>query len=81
MEINGNNIGIKRIAYCAGMDPEDYKAASTVAEGAARIDFPNYDETYNAVVSGDCDVCVLPFEKSRSGKVNHVMDLLIPVMK
>ena len=75
MEINGNNIGIKRIAYCAGMDPEDYKAASTVAEGAARIDFPNYDETYNAVVSGDCDVCVLPFEKSRSGKVNHVMDL------
>ena len=27
MEINGNKIGIKRIAYCAGMDPEDYKAA------------------------------------------------------
>ena len=75
MDINGNNVGIKRIAYCAGMDPEDYKAASTVAEGAARIDFPNYDKTYEAVVSGDCDVCVLPFEKSRSGKVNHVMDL------
>lgn len=75
MEINGKTIEVKRIAYCAGMDPEDFKATSSVAEGAARIDFPNYDDTYAAVVSGDCDVCVLPFEKSRSGKVNHVMDL------
>jgi prephenate dehydratase len=57
------------------MDPEDYKAASTIAEGAARIDFSNYDKTYEAVASGDCDVCVLPFERSRSGKVNRVMDL------
>ena len=75
MEINGKTIEVKRIAYCAGMDPEDFKAASSVAEGAARIDFVNYDNTYEAVVSGDCDVCVLPFEKSRSGKVNRVMDL------
>ena len=75
MIINGKTIDVKRIAYCAGMDPEDYKAASSVAEDAARIDFPNYDKTYEAVVSGDCDVCVLPFEKSRSGKVSHVMDL------
>ena len=75
MLINGTNIDIKRIAYCAGMDPEDYKAASTVAEDAARIDFSNYEKTYEAVVSGDCDVCVLPFEKSRSGKVTSVMDL------
>ena len=70
-----NNIDIKRIAYCGGMDPEDYKAASTLKEGAARIDFPNYAKTYEAVVNGDCDVCVLPFEKSRSGEVTHVMDL------
>ncbi len=75
MLINGTNIDIKRIAYCAGMDPEDYKAASTVAEDAARIDYSNYEKTYEAVVSGDCDVCVLPFEKSRSGKVTNVMDL------
>ena len=73
--MNINNIEIKRIAYCGGMDPEDYKAASTVAEGASRISFPNYAKTYEAVVSGDCDVCVLPFEKSRSGEVPFVMDL------
>ena len=57
------------------MDPEDFKAAGTISDGASLIDFPNYDKTYEAVVSGDCDVCILPFEKSRSGKVNHVMDL------
>ncbi len=75
MDIYGNKIDVKRIAYCAGMDPEDYKAAGTVADGASLIDFVNYDQTYEAVVSGDCDLCVLPFEKSRSGKVNRVMDL------
>ena len=66
---------IKRIAYCAGMDPEDYKAACSVAGDASRIDYQNYDKTYEAVVSGECDACVLPFEKSRSGEVPHVMDL------
>ena len=66
---------IKRIAYCAGMDPEDYKAACTLSSEATKIDYPNYDKTYEAVVSGECDVCVLPFERSRSGKVTHVMDL------
>ena len=75
MEIKGSKIEIKRIAVCSGMDPEDYKAASSVADGAARIDFKNYDAAYEAVVSGDCDVCILPFEKSRSGEVSHVMDL------
>ena len=75
MVINGKKIDVKRIAYCSGMDPEDSKAAGTISDGASLIDFPNYDKTYEAVVSGDCDVCILPFEKSRSGKVNHVMDL------
>lgn len=73
--MGNNDIKMDRIAYCAGMDPEDYKAASTLDPGASRIDFSNYDKTYEAVVSGDCDVCVLPFERSRSGEVTHVMDL------
>ena len=66
---------INRIAYCAGMDPEDYKAACSITPGVSHIDYPNYDKTYQAVVSGECDACVLPFERSRSGKVNHTMDL------
>ena len=64
-----------RVAYCAGMDPEDYKAACFVSPDASHIDYSNYDKTYDAVVSGECDACVLPFERSRSGKVNHSMDL------
>ena len=68
-------LNVDRIAYCAGMDPEDYKAASAIAPGAVRVDCANYDKTYEAVVSGDCDACVLPFERSRSGMVPFVMDL------
>ena len=66
---------MKRIAYCAGMDPEDYKAACFVSPDASHIDYTNYDKTYEAVVSGECDACIMPFERSRSGKVNHAMDL------
>ena len=70
-----NELNINRIAYCAGMDPEDYKAACTLSEDASKIDYHNYDKTYEAVEAGECDVCVLPFERSRSGEVSHVMDL------
>ena len=72
----GTNLeNLNRIAYCAGMDPEDYKAACSITPGVSHIDYANYDKTYEAVVSGECDACVLPFERSRSGKVNHTMDL------
>ena len=72
----GTNLqNLNRIAYCAGMDPEDYKAACFITPDASHIDYANYDKTYEAVVSGECDACVLPFERSRSGKVNHTMDL------
>ena len=70
-----NLLKVDRIAYCAGMDPEDYKAAGFIAPDAVRVDCANYDKTYEAVVSGDCDVCVLPFERSRSGMVPYVMDM------
>ena len=70
-----NELKLERIAYWAGMDPEDYKAACSITPGVSHIDYPNYDKTYQAVVSGECDACVLPFERSRSGKVNHTMDL------
>lgn len=70
-----NTLKVDRIAYCAGMDPEDYKAASFIAPDAVRVDCANYEKTYEAVVNGDCDACVLPFERSRSGMVPFVMDM------
>ena len=73
--VGTNELKLNRVAYCAGMDPEDYKATCFVSPDSSHIDYQNYDKTYEAVVSGECDACVLPFERSRSGKVNHVMDL------
>lgn len=73
--VGTNELKLNKVAYCAGMDPEDYKAACFVTPDSSHIDYQNYDKTYEAVVSGECDACVLPFERSRSGKVNHVMDL------
>jgi prephenate dehydratase len=73
--VGTNELKLNKVAYCAGMDPEDYKAACFVSPESSHIDYQNYDKTYEAVVSGECDACVLPFERSRSGKVNHVMDL------
>ena len=73
--VGTNELKLNKVAYCAGMDPEDYKATCFVTPDSSHIDYQNYDKTYEAVVSGECDACVLPFERSRSGKVNHVMDL------
>lgn len=73
--VGTNELKLNKVAYCAGMDPEDYKATCFVSPDSSHIDYQNYDKTYEAVVSGECDACVLPFERSRSGKVNHVMDL------
>lgn len=69
------NLKFNRVAYCAGMNPEDYKATCSITPGVSHIDYPSYNKTYEAVSTGECDACVLPFEKSRSGKVNHTMDL------
>ncbi|MBE6041576.1 MAG: hypothetical protein E7220_03520 [Clostridiales bacterium] len=73
--VETKELNINKIAYCGGMNPEDYKATCFVAPDISHIDYPSYDKTYEAVVSGECDACVLPFEMSRSGKVNHTMDL------
>lgn len=66
----------KRVAYCAGMSPEDYKTAKSFFPESTLIDFHNYKATYNAVVEGDCDVAIVPIEKSFAGEVSQVIELL-----
>ncbi len=73
--VENKELKYDRIAYCAGMSPEDYKAACFISPGVSHIDYPTYEKTYEAVVSGECEACILTFEKSRSGKVNFAMDL------
>ena len=66
----------QRIAYCGGMDPKDYSVAGTAFPGATRVAYKNYVETYNAVVDGECDVCVIPFEKGNTGEIGQVLDMM-----
>lgn len=66
----------QRIAYCGGMDPRDYSVAGDAFPGATRVAYQNYPKTYQAVVDGDCDVCVLPFEKSDTGEIGQVLDMM-----
>lgn len=40
------------------------------------ISFPDFKAAYDAVVSGECDSCVLPIENSYAGEVGQVMDLM-----
>lgn len=66
----------QRVAYCGGMDPKDYSVAGQEFPGRTRVDYPNYAATYQAVVDGECDVCVIPFEKSNSGEIGLVLDMM-----
>lgn len=66
----------QRIAYCGGMDPKDYSVAGDAFPGATRVAYPNYPETYQAVVDGECDICVIPFEKSNAGEIGQVLDMM-----
>lgn len=66
----------QRVAYCGGMDPKDYSVAGDAFPGATRVAYPNYPATYQAVVDGDCDVCVIPLEKSNAGEIGQVLDMM-----
>lgn len=66
----------QRIAYCGGMDPKDYSVAGDAFPGCTRVAYPNYAKTYQAVVDGECDVCLIPFEKSNAGEIGQVLDMM-----
>ena len=66
----------QRVAYCGGMDPRDYTVAGNAFPGCTRVDYPNHAKTYEAVVNGECDVAVLPFEKSINGEIGQVLDMM-----
>ncbi len=66
----------KKVAYCGGMSPEDYKIAKSAFPNGDLVAYPNHKETYDAVVSGECEVAILPFEKSYTGELGNVIDIL-----
>lgn len=51
-------------------------AADRLFPTAEKKAYPDFAGAYNAVVSGESDVCVLPLENSSAGEVGQVTDLL-----
>lgn len=51
-------------------------AAEKIFPDAEHISYPNFRAAYDAVVTSECDVAVLPIENSTAGEVGQVMDML-----
>ena len=51
-------------------------AAGRIFPQSDRVSCRNFEEAYNAVVNGECDVAVLPIENSYAGEVGQTIDLI-----
>ena len=58
------------------MSPEDYKVARENFPDTTLVDYSNYRLTYDAVVNGECEAAILPFEKSYAGEIGQIMNML-----
>lgn len=67
---------LKRIAYSGVEGAFAHMAAKKIFPDELYIAYTNFTEAYEAVVSGECDVGVLPTENSYAGKVSEVDELL-----
>ena len=65
-----------RVAYSGVEGAFASIATKKIFPTAQRVSFGNFQDAYNAVVNGDCDVAVLPMENSSAGEVGQVSDLL-----
>ena len=64
-----------KVAYSGTEGAFAHLATIKLFPYAKAIPYPNFDEAYRAVESGECDVCVLPIENSSNGEVGQVSDL------
>lgn len=65
-----------RIAYSGVEGAFANIAARRIFPEEQIVGFLNFQEAYDAVVSGDCDCAVLPIENSYAGEVSQVVDLM-----
>jgi len=66
-----------RVAYSGIEGSFAAISASKILPDAERVPYKNFKEAYEAVVSGACDLCVLPIENSYAGEVGQVNDLMV----
>lgn len=64
------------VAYSGVEGAFAHVAALRIFPDGVMHSYPSFEETYEAVESGACDVAILPIENSYSGEVGHVLDLM-----
>lgn len=69
-------ITMKRIAYSGIEGAFAHVVARRLFPDAIHVSHKNFREAYDSVVSGACDMGVLPIENSYAGPVNEVVELL-----
>ena len=65
-----------RVAYCGIEGAFAHIAATRIFPDATLESYQSFEEAYEAVQQGACDVAVLPIENSRTGEVGQVLDLM-----
>lgn len=65
-----------RVAYSGSEGAFAHIAAGEIFPQAVLVGHPNFQEAYQAVVSGGCDCAVLPLENSSAGEVGQVTDMM-----
>ena len=65
-----------RAAYSGVEGAFAHIAAGRIFPESSRIAHSDFKAAYEAVVSGDCDVAVLPIENSYAGEVGQTVDLI-----
>lgn len=69
-------MGGLKVAYSGTEGAYAYIAADKLFRGAEKIPYADFKSAYDAVVTGACDVVVLPLENSYAGEVGQVTDLM-----
>ena len=65
-----------RVAYSGTEGCFAHIAASKLFPEAIKTGYGDFKEAYDAVLSGKCDIAVLPMENSYNGEVGQVTDLM-----
>ena len=65
-----------RVAYCGTEGAFAHIATNKLFPTAIKVAHNTFEEAYNAVVRGECEVAVLPVENSYNGEVGQVTDLM-----
>ena len=65
-----------RVAYCGTEGAFAHIAADRLFHEAEKVAYGDFKSAYDSVVTGDCDIVVLPLENSYAGEVAQVTDLM-----